>query len=209
MLLRGTAEVYGEDIRHYALYDAEAQVGEVIGTAAIELVAIIAERCTEESIVLAAPQNAEDVAQALSGCRAQAADLLSLPGDPVLPEPGDVRVLDGVQVASLPLPDELREEFIAAAAHSPFAAAYCDEKAVSFSYAASLPETLWDISIDTLPEFQRQGHAARAVSWMTNLMADAGKRPVWGVLESNIASANLARKLGFVAVDRIIVFGRD
>jgi RimJ/RimL family protein N-acetyltransferase len=34
----------------------------------------------------------------------------------------------------------------------------------------------------------------------------AGKRPVWGSLEENPASWRLARKLGFVVVDEIVLF---
>jgi RimJ/RimL family protein N-acetyltransferase len=77
---------------------------------------------------------------------------------------------------------------------------------VSFCYAASVTETLWDISIDTLDEYRGQGHAALAVAFMVRRMARQGKRPVWGAEESNTASMALARKLGFEPVDRLIVF---
>jgi hypothetical protein len=39
-------------------------------------------------------------------------------------------------------------------------------------------------------------------------MRAAGKQPVWGAYESNVASAALAHKLGFVPVDTIAVFTR-
>ncbi len=37
-------------------------------------------------------------------------------------------------------------------------------------------------------------------------LAEQGRMPVWGSLESNTASARLAAKLGFNPVDTIIVF---
>lgn len=37
-------------------------------------------------------------------------------------------------------------------------------------------------------------------------LAEQGRMPVWGALESNTASARLAAKLGFNPVDTIIVF---
>ena len=81
-------------------------------------------------------------------------------------------------------------------------------EAVSFCYAGSVTEQLWDISIDTLAEHRRRGYAALCVAFMVNHMRKQGKEPVWGALETNDASLGLAAKLGFVPVDRVVVFER-
>jgi hypothetical protein len=39
-------------------------------------------------------------------------------------------------------------------------------------------------------------------------MREDGREPVWGALASNVASLELARKLGFAPVDGIVVFSR-
>jgi hypothetical protein len=43
---------------------------------------------------------------------------------------------------------------------------------------------------------------------MIDLMRDEGREPVWGAMQSNVASLELARRLGFAAVDEIVVFSR-
>jgi predicted GNAT family acetyltransferase len=80
--------------------------------------------------------------------------------------------------------------------------------AASFCYAGSTTETLWDVSIDTLEPFRRQGYAGLCVAYVVDQMNREGKRPVWGAVESNEASLRLASKLGFKPVDRITVFER-
>jgi hypothetical protein len=40
------------------------------------------------------------------------------------------------------------------------------------------------------------------------IMADRGKAAVWGAVEGNRASANLAGRLGFVEVDQLWVLTR-
>jgi RimJ/RimL family protein N-acetyltransferase len=67
---------------------------------------------------------------------------------------------------------------------------------------------LWDVSIDTLEEHRGRSLGAAAVRFMIEYMRGEGRDPVWGALESNRASLRLAAKLGFVPVDRIVVFSR-
>ena len=67
-------------------------------------------------------------------------------------------------------------------------------------------EGLWDISIDTLEEYRNKGYAAEAVTYLIKYFNRRGKRPIWGAEEANVASMRLAAKLGFVVVDRILVF---
>jgi RimJ/RimL family protein N-acetyltransferase len=79
---------------------------------------------------------------------------------------------------------------------------------VSFCYATSETETLWDVSIDTLAAWQGRGLAAGCVGAMVERMLAVGKRPVWGAAERNAASLALARKLGFEPVDRLALVTR-
>ncbi len=107
---------------------------------------------------------------------------------------------------SLPIPEELLLDLKIGAEHSPIAAAYVRGAPVSFCYAGAVTETLWDVSIDTLPDHRRRGYAAACVSLMIQHMRGQGKAPVWGAVEDNIGSLRLAQKLGFVRVDELVLF---
>ncbi len=104
------------------------------------------------------------------------------------------------------LPDELMAELEAGGAHSPIAVSRVAERPVAFCYAGSETETLWDVSIDTLEDFRRQGHGARCAALMTAHMATLGKQPVWQSLENNPASWRLAARLGFTPIDELVMF---
>jgi GNAT superfamily N-acetyltransferase len=96
------------------------------------------------------------------------------------------------------VPGELHDELTAARARSfRILAAFVDGAPVSFSYSASMTETLADISIDTLEAHRGRGigmaTAARLIDWVDQI----GKQPVWGALATNGPSLRLAEKLGF------------
>jgi RimJ/RimL family protein N-acetyltransferase len=88
----------------------------------------------------------------------------------------------------------------------PMAAVWADGRPVSFCYPVWQTETLWDVSIETLESYRRRGFAARAARTMIRSMRRGGRAPVWGALDSNMASRTLAAKLGFVENAGIAVF---
>lgn len=151
------------------------------------------------------------------------------PKSPVVPPPnardsatlhasatGTARLLDAAEVEALAhatrpaaVPPELVAELQQAArADSPVGAAFCDGAPVSFCYASSITEGLWDVSIDTLEPFRGRAFAEAVVPVLIEYWAARGRRPVWGALESNGASRRLAQKLGFREVDAIYVLSR-
>jgi GNAT superfamily N-acetyltransferase len=208
MLLRGTAETLGDDLRHCAVYDPSAEVGVIIGVPPVEEIRRLEAMCTAQSVILAPPESAEELGQALSQWRCELALLHTLPDTSRLPEAPGVRLVTAAEIEEMEIDAELKEEFAAATAFSPLSVAFTNSVPASFCYAAWQTETLWDVSIDTLPPFQRQGHASRNLAWMIRFLLETGRSPVWGALESNEASLTLAQKLGFVEVDQICVFGK-
>jgi hypothetical protein len=162
--------------------------------------------------ILAAPEHADWVTAALPDWTAESATLHVLPDFDRLPEPepGRVRLLDPSELSAIPdLPDSLRDELgVEAAAGSPIAAACVDQRPVAFCHAAAITETLWDVSIETLEPYRRRGLAAQCAAYLMRGLAEDDKRPVWGAAESNAPSALLATKLGFRAVDSLVVFAR-
>jgi GNAT superfamily N-acetyltransferase len=88
----------------------------------------------------------------------------------------------------------------------PMAAVWADGRPVSFCYPVWQTETLWDVSIDTLPAYRRMGLAARAARTLIRHMRGVGRAPVWAALETNAASRSLAARLGFVETAGIAVF---
>ena len=120
-----------------------------------------------------------------------------------------VRFLDAAYIAGLAVVGELRDELEAGAEGSPIAASFVGETPVAFCYAGATTEAWWDVSIDTVPEHRRHGHAARCAAFMIRHMRTLGREPVWQSAEDNPASWKLAAKLGFVAVDRLEYWRRE
>ena len=162
-----------------------------------------------DAIVLAVPENLAWVRSALPQWSAERAALHSLASWDRLPHvpPRAVRLLEPAEVAALTsVPEALLTEFLEAVADgAEIAAAFADGQPVSFCYAGAETEGLWDVAIDTLEPYWRQGHAARCAAFQIARYRERGKAPVWGSLDSNVASAQLAAKLGFVEVDEIYV----
>ncbi len=168
--------------------------------------------------LLARPEDAAAVAAALAevqpGWTATGAILHRLPPGAELVSPtelaepaGHLRLL-GPEDHPLvdQLPAGLREEIALALTFTPTAAALVGNHIAAVCYAPLETETLWDVSIDTVPEHRRRGLAAHAVAFLAGVMKERGKRPVWGAEETNTASLALAAKLGFEPVDRLAVF---
>ncbi|MCA8981375.1 MAG: GNAT family N-acetyltransferase [Planctomycetes bacterium] len=105
--------------------------------------------------------------------------------------------------------EDLREELEEARAARTVHAVFTDDRAVCFAYAFWRTERWFDLSIDTLPDYRRRGLAKLAASALIRAEARDGRRPVWGALLENEASLRLARALGFVAVDEIVIATRD
>lgn len=110
--------------------------------------------------------------------------------------------IESIEAESPELAGELEREF----AFTPIAATFVDGKPVAFCFAAVETETLWDVSIETLPAFRRRGYAAASFQFMNEHFHGEGKRPIWGAETNNPASLNLARKLGFTPVDQLVLF---
>jgi isopenicillin N synthase-like dioxygenase/RimJ/RimL family protein N-acetyltransferase len=165
----------------------------------------------ESTVVLASLENESHVARMLPGWRPEPAVLHTLADPTRLPDFSsyDVRFVTQTDLEISTLPSGLQDELKRARTHSPVAAVFLDDIPVSFCYAGSETETLWDISIDTIDAYRRRGYGGVCVAFLIEHFRQLGKEPVWGALESNEASMRLAEKLGFVPVDRLIVFQRN
>ncbi len=217
MLLGGDCEVLGfEEDAPSPSFVVRARAEDlvcVVGHPFREAVAEALARSGDASAVIAMPENVSRVAQAVPGREPQPAILHLLARAERLPgaTEGQVRLLSGPEELLL-LPAGLRAELRAELERTlsrgtSVVAAFVGDVPVSFCYVASETEGLWDVSIDTLEEYRRQGHAARCAAYMIRHMrATVGKEPVWGAVEFNAPSMVLAAKLGFVPVDRVFVF---
>ena len=217
MLLEGCCELLdpkeGDDGPTFvarSLYPEESLVS-VVGHPSGGAVTEAVSRNDNSGAIIAMPENAPSVARILPGWEMQPAvlHLLGEGGLARVPE-GEVRLLSGTEgLRILPpgLGAGLRAELEGALGRGvPLAATFVEGVPVSFCYVASETEGLWDVSIDTLDGYRRRGYAAGCASFMVRHMRETtGKEPVWGALETNAASMNLAASLGFVPVDRYFV----
>lgn len=167
------------------------------------------------SFTVLAPPEAEDIVTTLAPGRDRcgatlfaidgAQRTLGVPRDPRarLLGPHDRHLLDR-------LPEDLREEIATAFDYSPMSATFEGGRPVAFCYAAWETETLWDVSIDTLPAWRRRGCARAAAVELIEHFLTRGKRPVWGAADTNAASAALAVHLGLRPIDRLLlIFPED
>ncbi|MGF1471492.1 MAG: GNAT family N-acetyltransferase [Rubrobacteraceae bacterium] len=189
----------------------EEQMIYVVGHPSSEIIREAARRNLNRGMILSTPEDAPHVQGALPGWTTTRATLHLLGDASRLPKILEEEVkwfaASDLDAESDRMPEHLvsfLEEVLDRGA--PVAAAFAGERPVSFCCASDETETLWDISIDTLEEYRRQGHAGRCVSWLVAEMRKRGKEPVWGAEESNPPSMRLAAKLGFVPVDELILF---
>jgi RimJ/RimL family protein N-acetyltransferase len=211
LLLGGACDVFGlrETPELSCLVrDASTESVFVIGSPDFEAIRASVRANVRGGEVIAPLSEEARIAEALPGWRAGRI-LVHLLGDaPRLPslQGHEVRFLRAADVGRLDAPADIVDELTSAAENSPVAATFVEQRAVSFCYAASTTETLWDISIDTLPEFQRHGHAALCVTRVIEHMRTLAKEPVWCSVQTNVPSWRLAAKLGFVVVDELVIF---
>jgi hypothetical protein len=127
-----------------------------------------------------------------------------------LPDPAGLPDLEGAAVldADAPLahvPEALAEELRAALAGGTVWAAWIDGAPVSFAYAPWRSARWFDVSVDTLPAARQLGLGTIVAAAMIRGERAAGREPVWGADEQNLASLRLAHQLGFRAVDALWV----
>ena len=222
MLLSGRAEVFAADARDATfvvrVFSGALAAVSVVGRPAAHAIYQAVDGTTDMTPVLAQLDNAGYVGDALAACPASVAGQTWTPEHAIVHRLSDTavpRLADGAPIRLLGaeepldhLPAGLRFEIGHARMVVPVAVGVVDGMPVSFCYACWTTETLWDVSIDTLDAYRRRGLAARSAQFMIDRMREQGREPIWAAVQSNLASLQLARRLGFTAVDRIVVFSR-
>jgi RimJ/RimL family protein N-acetyltransferase len=180
----------------------------VIGEPPLDAVREAAHASVHGGDVIVTEHHADRVASVLPGWRRSRVLLHTLADMRRLPAPseGPVALLDPATLDAIAMPAVLREELRAIAPRSPIAVSLAQGEAVAFCYAGAITESLWDISIDTLSDHRRRGHASRCAAHLVRHLHVQGLRPVWAALEENPASWRLAASLGFALADVLVLF---
>ena len=76
--------------------------------------------------------------------------------------------------------------------------AYDGERLVGFAACSADCDTMWQIGIDVLPEYRRQGIASALTAQLALEIIDRGKVPFYCAAWSNVKSVRNAIKAGFV-----------
>lgn len=211
LLLSGDCEIFGlqeEPELSLVVRDPETESIFVIGTPSVTAVEAAIQKNSRGSEVIALLEQVTWLMNILPEWSRSRIIVHCLAGLDQLPVIADdtVGFLDPARIGQLSIEDELRKELESGAEGSLIAATFVDQQPVSFCYAGAITESLWDVSIDTLPEYRRKGYAAVCVTYMIRYMQAEGKHPVWQAEEKNPASWRLAQKLGFVPVDELVLF---
>jgi hypothetical protein len=191
----------------FVVWRAEAGLGSVVGEPDPSALALAAGDVPE---LLAFADNVDRVRSLLPGFVAEPATIFADSGRWPTAPPHRCREIGPGEIAALDrLPDDLLEQLADAAdAGVPVVAAFDGALPVAFAYVAAETAALWDVSIDTIPSHRRRGYAAAAALHLMRGMREKGKSAVWGAVDGNLASANLARRLGFVESGRLWVLTR-
>lgn len=233
MLLSGRAVVHAEgpDLSHFVAVVPDAALASVVGRPSATLVAGVVASLAGDVNVLCQMEDADAVAAALPGWRRHRALLHTQQDGGPTEDASDTGVrIFGRDTAPAfdhvptPLRAELRDALngrtvsrfvpgllpaaggVAARVAVPMAAVWADGRPVAFCYPVWQTETLWDVSIETLPAYRQRGLGRRAARTLIRHMRARGCSPVWGALESNTASRRLAASLGFAEAAGIVVF---
>ncbi|HEU0033640.1 MAG TPA: GNAT family N-acetyltransferase [Kofleriaceae bacterium] len=147
------------------------------------------------------PSEALAAAVETAGRAVQRALLHTLPPDALPDLEGAMPLPDDASLAHVPAP--LAEELAYARARGVVWTTYVDDEPVAFAYAPWRSPRWFDVSVDVLPAARQLGLGAITASAMIRHERAAGREPVWGADEANVASLRLAKRLGFVRVDEI------
>ncbi len=210
-LLSRPCELFGQTKEDFVIRRFDAPLICVFGKPAISAIQKSVSKSVQEVEVLTYQESLVQVSSALNDWPKEAAIIheFSNPPDMKKEIDGQVRLADEDELSWVrdDFP-ELAKELLDAAPHSPIAAFFVENRPVSFCFSTCESESLWDVSIETLPNYQRKGFAECCARFMIRYMLKKGKQPSWGALESNISSLNLAQKLGFVPVGELFLFSR-
>lgn len=208
LLSKGSKLIENSTRSGFVVWSAENGLGSVVGEP--ESYAL-ARAVSDVPELLAFADNIDPVQSLLPGFDAELATVFSAPEQLPSAPPHRCREISLSEIAAQDhLPDALLSELSDVAEDGvAVVAAFDGVLPVAFAYVASETESLWDVSIDTIQSHRRQGYAAAAVLHLMRKMRETGKSAVWGALESNRASASLARRLGFVDNDRLWVLTRS
>lgn len=205
MLMDGRGHVAGS-AAGFVVHCDDERLAVSVGQPDESLVASVASRASAGWVWLAAPDDRERHERLLRGWRAEIA-IVHAPSRAFAAPPQGVRRL----AADDPMhhvPEDLRDELEAARRRSIVFATFVGRIPVAFAYAPWATERWFDVSVDTLPPWRRRGYAGACALALFAAEAGADRRPVWAAVESNVPSLAVARRLGFVAVDRLVVFER-
>ena len=214
LLLSGRCKVFGfsEGGADYAVRSTDSPMVCIVGRPDADAIKAASRNLPSHAEMVVQRDSADQVSQLLKGWRPRPATIHSLSGRPLKApsrETAGIRLLtvrDNPTLVDLPI--ELNRELLRAIRYSVAAAVFVDGMPLSFCYAGEQTETLWDVSIDTIERQRRRGLAAACVTFLVKHMRGLGKEPVWGSRDDNEASMNLAAKLGFKPLDRLMVFSR-
>ncbi len=210
-LLSRSCELFGLTKESFVIRRFDTPLICVIGKPAISAIQEAVSKSVAEVEVLTYRESVAHVGSALSEWQEEAAIIHEFSNPHGMNEKIDQRVRLANENELSGLKDEfpeLAKELLEALPFSPITAFFVENKPVSFCHSTCESETLWDVSIETLPGYQRKGFAECCARFMIQHMFEKGKEPSWGALKSNTASLNLAKKLGFVPVAELYLFSK-
>lgn len=214
LLISGRGEIIGEDPRQAGFFVADKRstlACPCFKPSESDLKRLLAHKA-DFGEAIATWEEREHIAALLPAWKTYDALLLTLPAAVQLPAPGTVTqvlMLDRLSNAQRSdLPEHWVQHLDRAFGRGPVAAALADGLPVSYCHSFCATESLWCVSVQTLPEFRRRGLASACTVHLIHRMRSEGRQPVWGATKDNGPSIEFAARRGFELTGRAFYLNR-
>ncbi len=209
LLERQHCGIRGVSSHNSVVWGVDAGLMTMIGRPDASLIRDALAACKQIVTLLAAGDQAEIGAGAVPEWEIAGARRLVHVENRAWRQPGFVRIAmlaPGDEDSTMSLPEGVRRDVAHALVGGAAAAALVGGRVVSVCYTGWQTESFCDLAIFTTMEHRGRGYARAAAYHLIRHVRAAGKVACWFTDESNVASLNIARTLGFRFSDRVTVF---
>ncbi len=209
LLERQHCGIRGVSSHNSVVWGVDAGLMTMIGRPDASLIRDALAACKQIVTLLAAGDQAEIGAGAVPEWEIAGARRLVHVENRAWRQPGFVRIAmlaPGDEDSTMSLPEGVRRDVAHALVGGAAAAAWVAGRVVSVCYTGWQTESFCDLAIFTTMEHRGRGYARAAAYHLIRHVRAAGKVACWFTDESNVASLNIARTLGFRFSDRVTVF---
>ena len=209
LLAADPCRIFGDDPRHSVILQPRIRLASIIGNPGRGTIRQALEQSEGGITLLAQAGQLTEARAAARGWREHDAVRLVRGHAPAPRRMASLRVrlVEAAGMASCrAFPEHVLDAVRSLPAAAEVAACWIGASPVSLCCAAWETERWWDVFVYTLAPHRSMGCAAAAAELLARRFLERGKLAVWFAYADNAASIQLARRLGFLVVERLTAF---